>query len=1077
MIFRKMFSFAGVLNWIRMNLTVTGLRCPIISAKMYFPTFFRETPIRNSLQAVAFLFSALTVFAEEEVDFNRDIRPILSDKCFHCHGPDAKNQKSDFRLDSSESALADYDGVKGIVPGDLKKSEVHWRIRMPNDDIDVMPPLDSNRILSNREKDLLDAWIKQGADYDVHWSFKKPVRNELPKLNEENQARVQNPIDHFIFARLEEEKLTPQKEAGMEMRLRRASYTLTGLPPTPEAVDKALKGDPEKAYGSFVDELLASTDYAERQTLRWLDAARYADTDGYQNDSERKNWPWRDWVIKAYHENKPFDEFTIEQLAGDMLPEATGDQILASAFNRNHRQNAEGGALAPEFFVENVIDRVETTSTVWLGLTMGCARCHDHKYDPLSQQEFFQMFAYFNNIGERGTGKGLQANPVQNFRSPLIDPPQELLTALEKANAAEADAKKTLKSRRDAWISEAAIALTAKEQKQEWTLQEISKAEVENAEGTLSKEDDGSLVFNGQNVSKAAYRVGISSKGNQKVTAVRIDALPDSTFGKPRQLARSVNGNFVLTDVKIAIVNDISGKARSLDIAHAAASFEQDNYPVSNTIDDNAGSGWAVFGSGARPESVSAYFFLATSVDLKKGESLELLLNHGSNFSDHNIGKFKVFLTDEDVSDKVTKSTLSPKITSALKTAKERRSAAENKTLADYYLTIDQATKTSKKAVADAEKKLKAVGAESVSVMVMREREGERIPAYLLERGQYDAPDKSKELPRAVPAAFFEGEAEDQPQDRLELARWIISENNPLTPRVIVNRMWQDHFGMGLVKTTEDFGAQSELPTHPELLDWLAVEFMESGWDVNALQKLIVTSATFQQGAAVDPGLLERDPENRLLARGPRYRLDGFSIRDNALQASGLLDRRVGGSPVKPYQPEGLWNSMASGAGTRYPMDKGDDLYRKSLYTYWKRAVNPPRQLIFDSGGREACSVAVRRTNTPLQALVLMNDVTFIEAARNLAEIVLKEESETDKRLKEIYRRVTALSLDGKRLAILQKNLAYFSKHFAEHPEEAAEFLKSGSSPRDESLPVPEHAAWTAAAHLVLNLDTTISLQ
>ncbi len=1012
-----------------------------------------------------------------DVDFNRDIRPILSDKCFHCHGPDASNQKSEFRIDTREHALKDLDGVKGIVPGNLKESEVHWRIRAGNDEDDVMPPLDSNRILSNREKDLLDAWIEQGADYDIHWSFKKPVRHEFPKLNADNTAQTQNAIDHFIFARLETEKLAPNPPADLETRLRRASLSLTGLPPTPEAMDKALADDPAKAYENFVDHLLGSMDYAERQTLRWLDAARFADTDGYQNDSERKNWPWRDWVIQAFYENLSFDEFTIEQLAGDMLPDATGDQILASAFNRNHRQNAEGGALAPEFFVENVIDRVETTSTVWLGLTMGCARCHDHKYDPLSQKEFFQMFAYFNNIGERGTGKGIQANPVRSFRSPLVDPPAEFLTALEKAKAAEAEAQKGLNQRRDQWVAEATAALQAEDTPQKWTAIKLSKAEVENGDGTLAMEDDGSWIFDGQNVPKAKYRLQIDGTWNKPVTGLRLDALPDSTFGKPRQLARSVNGNFVLTDVKAAIVDEKTGKSRPVEIAHAAASFEQDNYPVSNAIDAKPATGWAVYGPKVRPETVSAFFFLSKPVVIKETERLELRLSHESNFTDHNIGRFRIFLTDEDVEDKVTKSTLAPKITAVLKIPKDRRSKGEIKTLTDYYLTIDQPLKEAKRDVAKAEKQLRDAGAESVPVMVMKEREGERLPAYLLDRGQYDAPDTSEELARALPAAFFDGKEEDQPQDRLELARWIVSDSNPLTARVIVNRVWQDHFGVGLVKTTEDFGAQSELPSHPQLLDWLAVEFMESGWDLKALHKLIVMSATYQQGSFVDPTLYERDPGNRLLARGPRYRLDGFSIRDSALKAAGLLSDRVGGPPVKPYQPEGLWNSLAAGAGTKYAVGTGEDLYRKSLYTYWKRAVNPPRQLIFDSSGREACSVAVRRTNTPLQALVLMNDVTFVEAARNLAEDVIQKEADSDNRLREIYRRATSLSATEKQIEVMRANYDYFTKHFASHPDEAAEFLKAGNSPRDESIPAPEHAAWTAVAHLVLNLDTTISLQ
>ncbi|MDF1756380.1 MAG: PSD1 and planctomycete cytochrome C domain-containing protein [Verrucomicrobiales bacterium] len=1009
-----------------------------------------------------------------EVDFNRDIRPILSDKCFHCHGPDAKNQKSDFRIDTREHAMEDLDGVRGIVPGDLEGSEVHWRIRMPNDDIDVMPPLDSNRVLSNREKDLLDAWIKQGAEYDIHWSFKKPVKEDPPAIeNQKLSSQARNEIDAFVFSKLEAEKLTPQAVSSLENRMRRASLSLTGVLPKLEDIDTALANpDADKAYEAYVDQLLGSIHYAERQTLRWLNAARFADTDGYQNDSPRTNWPWRDWVINAYHENKPFDEFTIEQLAGDLLPDATKDQILATAFNRNHRQNAEGGALADEFLVENVIDRVETTSTVFLGLTMGCARCHDHKYDPLSQKEFFQMYAYFNNIGERGIGKGVQANPVMEFSSPLVDPPAELLEELSAAKQKKKEAARTFNQRRDQWIATAVATLGNKTET--WTKQTgFISAKATKGEGDLIREDNGSLLFEGQNVRQADYEIDFVPVG-KAVSAIRIEALPHATFGKPRKLARSVNGNFVLTDVKVEIFNQESGKARSVEIGSVSASFEQDRYPVKNAIDSNPKTGWAVFGPGVAAETVSATFILAKPISVEKNESLRLHLDHRSNFSDHNIGNLRVLVSDDVVAGP---DSYNPRVLSALKVPSKKRSSRELKTLTDFYRTLDQPIIDADKALAAVERKLQAAGAAIVPVMVMQERDGDRIPAYLLDRGQYDAPDRSEELERGVPLAFFDGEEEDQPQDRLELARWIVSDKNPLTARVIVNRIWQDHFGIGLVKTSEDFGAQSELPSHPELLDWLAVELIESGWDIKALHKKIVTSATFVQGTVVDRTLYNRDPENRLLARGPRYRLDGFSIRDIALQASGLLDNRVGGPPVKPYQPAGLWNSLGSNANTRYTVAKGNDLYRKSLYTYWKRAVNPPRQLIFDAGGREACDVSVRRTNTPLQALVLMNDETFLEAARNLAEWGLKEVDKSDQRLGEMYRKSTALKANERQLSVLRDNFQYFEKHFTGHPDEAAEFLKSGMSPRDESIPPSEHAAWTAVAHLILNLDTTITLQ
>jgi len=1017
-----------------------------------------------------------------EVDFNRDIRPILSDKCFHCHGPDAANQKSDFRIDTFEEATADLDGVRGIVPGNLEDSEVHWRIRLPNDDIDVMPPLDSNRVLSRREKDLLDQWIEQGADYDMHWSFKKPEKHEPPALdNSKLEQRVSNPVDAFVFSRLEKEGLSPQPAADLETRLRRASLTLTGLPPSPAAVDEVVQqienGTSESAaYEKFIEALLHSDDYAERQTLRWLDSARYADTDGYQNDSERSNWPWRDWVVKAFRENMPFDQFTIEQLAGDMLPDASEEQILASAFNRNHRQNAEGGALADEFYVENVIDRVETTSTVWLGLTMGCARCHDHKYDPLSQREFFQMFAYFNNIGERGIGRGVQADPVLSARSPLSDPPAELLTRLEKAEADLAAAEKGLKARRDAWID--LVSKTDAADERTWTeAGESTRAEVTEESGQLDREDSGAWFFSGQNVSDAVYEIDFRTGKGGTITGIRLDALPHASFGKPRQLARSVNGNFVLTDAKVALVDTRSGEVKDLEIERAEASFEQANYAAANAIDDDPQSGWAVFGNGVRPETVSLFLELKEPVTPGPDQQLRLRLAHQSKFQDHNIGRFRLFTADGSARPQKKTGSFGPKVTSALRVPAARRSAAERKTIADFYRTIDEPLQAATRALTGLKKELDAIGAGAVPVMVMGENDGERKPAYLLERGQYDAPDLSEELPRGVPVAFFEGDEEDQPDDRLELARWIVSDTNPLTARVVVNRIWRDHFGIGLVKTVEDFGAQSELPSHPELLDWLAVTLMESGWDLQALHKLIVTSSTYQQGSFMDPTVRERDPENRLLAHGPRYRLDGFAIRDTALLAAGLLDRRLGGAPVKPYQPAGLWENLASRAGTKYDVGKGHDLYRKSLYTYWKRAVNPPRQLIFDSGGREACDVGVRRTNTPLQALVLMNDVTFLEAARHLGRRAIHFSENDSERLEALYRFATALQPDPKQLEVMTDNLVHFRRFFDASPEDAAKFLAAGASPRDESIAAPEHAAWMAVAHLILNLDTTISVE
>lgn len=1007
-----------------------------------------------------------------EIDFNRDIRPILSNKCYNCHGPDAENQKSDFQIHTFEKATLDLGGLRGIVPGELKDSEVHRRIHLPSDDDDLMPPSDSNRSLTSNEKNLIDAWIEQGANYDLHWSFKPISRPALPVLSESLKLKAKNEIDYFVFSKLEEEGLSPAPEASMETRLRRASLTLTGLPSIgiEDHVAHSQK-DGQDIYNKFIEKLLLSNGYAERQTLRWLSAARYADTDGYQNDAGRTNWPWRDWVIKAFRENMPFDQFTIEQIAGDMLPEATAEQILATAFNRNHRQNSEGGALAAEFLVENVIDRVETTSTVWLGLTMGCARCHDHKYDPLSQKEFFELYAYFNNIGERGIGRGTQANPIQTSYSPLIEPPPGLLADLDKAEKLQLEVAQSINKRRDEWIEKMSEEL--KQSSDNWSIQKkFSEIKVESSKGKLVQDENYSLLFEGKDTGSASYHIRFRPD-NIRVATLRIDALPDPAFGKPRQLARSSNGNFVVTDIKVFVVNPQSDERKPIGIRSATATFEQQGYPISQAIDTNLKSGWAVFGSGVGPEPVTAFLSLETPVELDDNEHLEIRIAHQSTFVDHNIGRLQILSSSQSESHQ----TLPPNIISSLKLTADQRTQSQLKSLSDFYRKIDQPTKSASEAIAKARKALEDAGVRRMPVMVMRERAGSPLPAYILDRGQYDAPDKSVELKRGIPAALFSGEKNDQPNDRLDLARWIVSPNNPLTARVIVNRFWQDHFGVGLVNTPEDFGSQGELPSHPELLDWLAFEFINSGWDVKALQHLIVTSATYQQSSAVDESLFKRDPVNRLLARGPRYRLDGFVIRDIALQAAELLDTRIGGPPVRPYQPTGLWNSVAGSSNIKYQMSSGEDLYRKSLYTYWKRAVNPPRQLIFDAGGREACDVGVRRTNTPLQALVLMNDKTFLEAALNLAFRVLEFPGTKDERLSRIYKIVTALSIKEQQMAVLRDSLSFFEKHFENNPEEAIKFLSYGSFKDNESINKPKLAAWASLAHLILNMDAAISVQ
>lgn len=842
-------------------------------------------------------FLAVAPALAETIDFNRQVRPILSDRCFHCHGPDAENQDSAFRLDSEEHMREDLGGYAGVVPGDPEASELITRIRS-TDEYEMMPPPHSNRTLNDEERRILELWIEQGAPYEGHWAFQLPERPDVPTDAVRNsdfspetiERWSQNPIDAFIARRLIEEKLQPSPPADPATRLRRVSLTLTGMLPSKDLQRPFLANPTDEAYSSAVDKLLSSTAYAERQTLRWLDAARYADTDGYQNDAHRTNWPWRDWVIRAFTDNMPFDQFTIEQLAGDMLPDASESQRLATAFNRNHRQNNEAGALKEEFFVENVIDRVETTSTVWLGLTMGCCRCHDHKYDPISQREFFQLYGYFNNIGEKGIGKGVDANPTLRTSSPLVEVEPSLYVALGMAEQKLADALEGIDERVRAWAK---------------PIHERLKGEADS----------------------------------------------DAAKDLPKKIAK----------------------------------------------------------------------LLAKPLDDLNDEHWKQIQNH--------------------------------------------------------YEKHDQRVVAAKKLVQQANRPLIARDGQLVNVMVMNEHDGDPAEFYLLDRGQYSAPQTDDPLSRGVPKALLP-ETTDQPTDRLTFARWLVSDKNPLTARVIVNRIWQDHFGIGLVKTTEDFGLQGEMPSHPDLLDYLATRFIDSGWDVKALHHLIVTSATYNQSSVHRDELTEVDPENRLLARGPRYRADGFAIRDIAMQASGLLNEKVGGPPVKPYQPDGLWESLAANAGTEYKTDSGEKVYRKSMYTYWKRAVNPPRQIIFDAGGREVCKVSTTRTNTPLQALVLMNDPTFVEAARKLAERTLSSDWKDEKlRLRWLYETATAQTPTDATLAVMTENLEWYRQHFQSDGNAAEQLLATGQSKSDSSPDKVELAAMTAVAHLVMNTDQFVTVE
>ena len=801
----------------------------------------------------------------------------------------------------------------------------------------------------------------------------------------------------------------------------------------------------------------------------WLESARYADTDGYQTDGERTMWPWRDWVIKAFNDNLPFDEFSIRQLAGDMLPGDDIQNVLASAFNRNHRLNNEGGALPEEFIVEYAVDRVETTSTVWMGLTAGCARCHDHKYDPLSQKEFFQLFGYFNSISERGKAAGKSAPPQIKIGSPLIGDNSGAVVAkrkqLDEAKSAAAGGEGQAQ-----WEAGMLKKLNASKASS-WALAEIAQMKATKG-GALAKQADGSLLHTGANPNGNVYAVElVPPPGMTELAAIRLDALHDPSHTKSIGFARSVNGNFVLSNVKVSL-RDASGKLVALTFGKASHNHSQTGFSAANLIDGNLGTGWAAAGREGNYSPLTAVLDLSRPVIVPKGGRVIVQLEHGIKYAGHNIGRFRLSLSSA-ASAEFANEPVPAALMAALSAKPQARTADQAKMVADLYISENPKVKRLKQDLAQLEKQAQG---QQVNVLVMKESPTP-TPTYLLERGQYTSPDKSEVLKRGIPASLM-AEDKPQPKDRLELARWLVSEKNPLGARVFVNRVWQHHFGVGIVETADNFGLQGAAPSHPELLDWLAVDFMENGWDMKRLHKLILSSATWKQSSKADPSLFEKDPANRLLARGPRFRLDASAIRDSALYASGLMNGVMGGPPVKPHQPAGLWGTVAGGAGVRYKTSGGRDLYRRGLYTYWKRAVNPPRMLIFDAATREYCSVLRRSTNTPLQALVLMNDVTFLESARALAERMMKEGGdELDGRLEYGFRLACGAKPNVTELKVMRATYQDFKEMYTKDPKGAEDLLAQGTSTRDASLDAIEHAALMAAAHLALNLDRSITLE
>jgi hypothetical protein len=998
------------------------------------------------------------------VDFDRDIRPILSDACFTCHGPDSKQRATDLRFDVEASVFAERDEPI-IVRGNPDASVLMQRIL--SDDVDVrMPPPDAARQLSPGETDLLKKWISQGAEYANHWAFEAPRRAELPDVRAE--AWTRNAIDRFVLARLERNGLKPSQRAARETLIRRLSLDLTGLPPTLDEIDAFLADASDRAYENVVDRLLASERFGEHFAVAWLDAARYADSNGYQQDRTRTLWPWRDWVVRALNENKPFDEFTIEQLAGDLLPNATLEQKVATGFQRNHMLNGEGGRIAEESRVEYVVDRVETLGATWLGLTVGCGRCHDHKYDPFSQREFYQFYAYFNSIDESGrVDAGGNARPVLAVPSEQQQVTQERLKR-ELAEVENRLREASTSARQRAWEQATLAEIESGNVQRDWQPFGVTKFESEQGQ-TLSREGDGSLLLTGKNPKNDNYRLELKS-GLTSLTGIRIEAVPHAAFTKGG-FARSDSGNFVLTDFSVELLRKGADKPERVEIASATASFEQGGWPVSNAFDGKPNTGWAVNNPADMTIPRQAVFVFKRPVTLDADTQVIVTMKHQSPHAFHNLSRFRLSETSLEKPQLGDGSGFSPEIVAALKLEPESRSDVQQKAVRELFQQRDSKVASIRKEQESIRKRQSDIDKQVVRTMVMKDLAKPR-DAFVLIRGVWNQPDREQPVTPGTPE-ILPPLPEGVTPNRLALARWLVSPENPLTARVVVNRFWQQIFGQGLVTTPEDFGVQGERPSHPQLLDWLAVDFVESGWDVKRLIRTIVMSATYLQSSEVTPEQLDADPSNRWLGRSTRYRLNSLALRDQALAVSGLLVERLGGPPVKPYQPAGIWADLSLGK-IKYQQDSGESLYRRSLYTFWRRASAPT--MLFDVASRQVCQVRVNRTNTPLHALVVLNDVTYIEAARKLAERVIREGGATDEsRLSFAFRLVTARFPDDQESTDLRGALEVSRAWFQGAPVEADELLKVGDSVVDSSIPSQELAAWAATCNVILNLDETLT--
>ncbi len=1030
--------------------------------------------------------------AEEPIAYNRDIRPILADNCFACHGPDSASRKADLRLDQREAAL----GAMAIVPGKPEESALIERILSEDPEM-VMPPPATKKQLSAEQKALLSRWIGEGAEYQPHWSYLPPERPPVPEVRQAEWAR--NPIDRFILARLEAAGLSPAPEADRRTLARRASLDLTGLPPEPADVEAFLADPAPDAYERLVDRLMQTPAWGEHRGRYWLDAARYADTHGIHFDNFREMWSYRDWVIGAFNRNLPFDQFTIEQLAGDLLPNRTLDQLVASGFNRCNMTTNEGGVIPEEYLVLYTRDRTETTSAVWMGLTANCAVCHDHKFDPLSQHEFYAMAAFFNNTAQGAMDGNIKDTPpvavvpLEADRATWEALPAQLATAQQQVDARRAAARPDF----DAWLAGAALAEVESRIPGEQLALHAPLCEGGGDSLTVSLAGQARQVPMGADLAWEAGVIAeraLKSRPDQSLQLVPEagDFEKDQAFSCGAWVKVPREG---LSGALVARMDEgaahrgwdlwLDGGRLGCHVVHAwpgdaikavsktKLSADAWHHVLVSYDGSSKAAGLKLYVDGVLQEAEPAADTLKNSI--RTGVPLKLAQrNNSARINDLALQDLRIY-TRALAAAEVSALKQSTRAAYLVGKPAEGRAPSEVEELYGWWLSEVDAehrelsARQQQLAATEA-----AIKARATVAHVMQERAEEPM-AFVLYRGEYDKrrDEVHPDTPDILPPF-----PEELPRNRLGFARWLLRPDHPLTARVTVNRFWQEVFGTGLVRTTGDLGVSGELPSNPELLDWLAVEFRESGWDVRRFFKLMVTSATYRQSALATPEKLERDPDNRLLSRGPRYRMDAEMVRDYALAASGLLVRTIGGPSVKPYQPEGVWEAVAMiGSNTRdYRADSGENMYRRSMYTFWKRAAPPASMEIFNAPNRETCTVRRERTNTPLQALVTLNDPQFVEAARYLAERAIREGGTSDAtRIGYLAERLLARPLRAEEMTVAQQTLDRLREHYRSAPQQAAQLLAVGQAPLDSALEPGSLAGWTMLTNTLMNLDETLN--